>query len=609
MSAARTVLLALAASVFLSTSADAALTAGQRCENAVSDALRACVSQVSRLQQQCYRKTGSACAASDARLAKQLDRVASQILKRCPDQATVQAGGYGPVLTPNGLVQRIQNACTQAVASLAARSYGGPHAAVRAEVFPSEQKCLDFAWREGASLLVHDLKQQSSCVRNARAGKSCNTGVVASRLATKASKTAAKLARKCVTPLAQLVGLEPTDFTARAAEQARCLVASAHGDTAPLSLDCGPRASVPVPARGVATKVVLPSNVWGTRCGNGSDYAFDLRLAPVGAPVERIVVHLQGGGVCLGAADCPGVNPGLFEALGDSLPNGGIMSSTAATNPFRDWTKVSLPYCTQDLHIGGGTTNVFPDITVHRYGALNVRAALRYVRDLIWAEMQATDPEGYRADRPIVVFAGTSAGGFGVAYNYHWVLDDLGWVNTTVVPDAALSMDNGFAGVIALGSLVTQPASPGWNVRPFLPPYCNGPECMEIFGVLELASAPRLLGTPYQRFLQISNQVDNTQRSTTLFPSMVAFINTAREHYCALRGTPGLHAFLRGTSSSVHGEITTSTWNSTVVGGTLLRDWVGGAMADPASVVDKVEEGTLITDFPGVQPFPCDIGS
>jgi len=583
----------------------AAMTPGQSCEKAASDALRSCVSGVGRLSQQCYRKTGSACLPGDAKIAAQLAKVESKVLGKCFTQPTVQAAGYGPVLTPAGLVSRIQNACTSAVASLAARSYGGPHAVVRASGFPSDQKCLDDAWKQGQSLINYGLQQQSTCIRNAKAGKTCDTAKLATKLATRESTVATRVAARCVTPLADLVAVDPPTFAARAATQARCLVASAHGDTTPLVLDCGARASVPVPARGVNTQIVLPHAVWGSRCGDGSDYAFRVRLAPPGSPVEKIVVYMEGGGVCVFGADCATKSADLFEALSDGLPSGGIMSSSAATNPFRDWTKVFLPYCTQDLHIGGGATVAYPEITVHRHGALNVRASMQYLRDVVWADMQANDPQGYRADRPLVVFTGGSAGGYGAAYNYHWMLDDLGWVNTTAVPDAALAMDNGAFGVIALGQIGMPSAYPGWNVRPFMPPYCATPECTEIFGNLEIATSPRLLGTPYQQILDVSNQIDATQVSTTLFPSTAAFVNTTRATYCAIRGLPGLHSFLRGSSTSIHGQLNGSHWDTATIDGTILRDWVAGAMTSPAAVVDRTQEGTLVADYPGVLPFPC----
>lgn len=590
--------------------ARAALTPGQVCEKTASDVLRSCVKKVSKLEQKCYQTTGAACLATDPKLVKELARIGEKVPANCPDQATVQAAHYGPVLTPAALVDRIGSACTQAVASLGARSVGGPHAAVYTAASTDDKKCLDGAWKQGQRLLDYGMKQQSTCIRNTAAGKTCDPVALAAKIDGRQTKTVDKISSHCPTALQDLVATDATVYAGRALAQARCLVATAHGVTTPLTLDCGPRAGVPVPARATAVQVILPHAIFGSRCGNGSDYAFNMRLAPEGFPVENVVVHMSGGGFCADGPSCAGKDPDLFEATSETLPNGGMMSSTALTNPFQNWTKVGLPYCTQDLHIGGGVPTAYPEITVHRYGALNVRAAMSYVRDVIWAVMDQTDPQGYRADRPRMIFSGSSAGGYGAAYNYHWVLDDLGWIHTTAVPDAALAMDNGTAlGVIAIGSVSLQATYPGWNGLPYLPPYCKTGACAEIFDNLELATSPRLLATPEQRMLNVTNQIDNTQRNTTLFPSNAAFVNTLRTNYCSLQGTPGIFSWIRGVHTHIHGELNQPDWNSGTSDGIVLRDWVGGAMSNPAGVVDAVENGTVDANVSGVLPFPCDIGS
>lgn len=594
------------ACVMMATTAIAAMTPGQACQKSASDSLRSCVKSVGRLQQECYQTTGSVCDPGDPDLAAALAKISDKVLAKCIDQATVESAGYGTLLTPAALVTRLANACTTAIASLAARCYGGPNAVVRVAASEEDQSCLDSAWRYGQSLIAFELRQQSGCIRKAGSGRTCDTARLASKLAARESSTADRITSRCPTLLASLVAVSPTVFARRAAADARCLVATAHGATSPLSLDCGPRAAVPVPARGVITQVVLPSAVWGSRCGDGSDYAFSIRLAPEGSPVENVVVHMQGGGFCGDGPSCAAKNPGLFQATSDTMPTGGMMSNTDATNPFRDWTKVSLPYCTQDLHIGGGVATAYPEITVQRYGALNVRAAMRYVRDVVWAEMNAEDSEGYRADRPRMLFSGSSAGGYGAAYNYHWVLDDLGWIHTSAAPDAGLAMDNGTAtGVIAIGTASIPASYPGWNMQPYLPPYCFTGDCAEIFVNLEQATAPRLTGAAEQQFLHISNQVDTVQQGTTLFPSMGAFVNTLRSSYCSVQGTTRLHAYLRASTTPIHGELNTTSWDNAIVDGTRLRDWLGGAMTTPTAVADKVEEGTLVPDISGVLPFPC----
>jgi hypothetical protein len=194
-------------------------------------------------------------------------------------------------------------------------------------------------------------------------------------------------------------------------------------------------------------------------------------------------------------------------------------------------------------------------------------------------------------------------------YNYHWVLDDQGWPHTAVLPDAAVAMDNGAAGVKALGAVAILPTTPGWNTRPMMPPYCTSGDCAEIKNVLELATAPRLLGVPEQQILHISNQVDDVQRNTTLFPSTAAWLNTLHGRHCAAQGIPGIHDFLRASTATVHTEIGSSAWDNVIIGGTRMRDWVAGVFTAPAAVIDKVALGTLEADIPGVQPFPCTVGS
>ena len=50
--------------------------------------------------------------------------------------------------------------------------------------------------------------------------------------------------------------------------------------------------------------IVLDGDKWGTMCGDGTDYAIHIRLAPDGYPVDNVLAALEGGGVCLFEDDC-----------------------------------------------------------------------------------------------------------------------------------------------------------------------------------------------------------------------------------------------------------------------------------------------------------------
>lgn len=579
--------------VLLPTLASAADVA-ERCEAAGARATVACMRRVAARVADCYRDRGAACAADDAGVGRALAAMERAVRRWCPD-------------ADGGLVARLRETCLGEPASLAARSFGGPHAARWAVADAGERACLAAAFDGGARLIAQSGGLYAGCLRAAHRGGTCHVDRVAARAERLAAQAAARIGEACPA-LADAVGLTPPAFVARAAAQARCLTATAHRDTAPLALDCGPRPSVVVPPRGAWTRVVLDEAQWGTRCGDGGPYAFWLRLAPAGAPLDRAVISLQPGGVCVGPGDCGSQPPAALSALDDAAPAapyGGYLSDDPAINPLHDWTMLYLPYCTQDLHIGGGTTSVFSaSLRVHRFGALNARAGLRYLRDVLWTALADGDAPGWRPDRLRVLFGGESAGGHGVRLNYHYVLDDLRWANATAVQDAGLGLDTGL--LAALGSLIVGESSPyGWGIRPYLPPYCQASNCV-VGTPLQAATSARLLGAPAQRILMISNQVDGVQNGFAAFPDLGGFVNAVRQLACAHRDLPGLEFFLPALPESLHVLLRFDDRLTLTAGGTRLDDWLAAAAEDPAGVVDRIDEGTLVADIPGVLPLACE---
>jgi hypothetical protein len=586
--------------------ARAALEPGRACERAAAEQLEACLRKVHGATRRCFRASARVCEAENRAIRAAVSRLEASVLRSCPDPATIASAGFGPLLAPGALADRLVEACTGDPATLAARTFGGPHGAVLRRARDADDRCLLRAHREAARSSVRALALQSDCVLRERSGQGCDAAAVSVRVALEEARARARIDSFCA-DLPGLIGLDTATYVERAIGQARCAVPVVHGDTAPLALDCGPRPAVPVPARGTATQVVLAESEWGTRCGDGSPYAFWIQLPPAGVPAENVLFFMQGGGVCVFEDQCDGVSAGLLRALDNNLPTGGVLSSTNAANPFRDFTKVYLPYCTQDVHFGGGATSEFPSVTVHRFGGLNVRAALRYVRDVLWAELDATTPEGYRPDRLRVFLTGGSAGGFGAAYHFHYPIDELRWTRTSAVPDASLGLDNGnLLGVTGLGIVFV--SASGWNSRSLLPAYCHTPICA-VVPVLEAAHSARLGVVPEQVLLNVSNQVDNTQVATTFFPSLRSWIDALRVAYCENQGLPGVRSFLPAVTSSIHTTIASSAFFPSGLSsdGVTLGAWLGGAIADPGGVVDRVEEGAIASTH-GAQPFACPVG-
>lgn len=570
------------------------------CDDAAGAALGQCFIAASDATQQCYIDTRSACSPTDPALVAAEASLRATVTNECDD------GSPGSAAAATALADQLMEQCLGNPATLAARVFGGPHAKSLAGTTSGSalETCLDTAYAESADLLDFAFNAQLACVVS---GTGCAT--VDADIATAESQGVAAVQVDCPGGLlAFLAGSPPDVMLGGVKEQSDCMLATAHSNTAPLTLGCGPRPAVTVPPRGVPTQVILDSTEWRSLCGDGSDYAFYLRLAPAGQPIENLIVHLEGGGICLFESDCTdrfNNSPDLFNAQDNTYPDSGYLNTDDGVNPFGNWSMMFLPYCTQDIFTGGGTTETFPNgLSVERHGALNVRDALRYARDAIWTELQSSG-QGYRADQMKVIFAGSSAGGFGAQYNGHYPLDDLRWINTTLAPDSSLALDGGTQ---SLPGLVTLKAPANvWNVTPFLAPYCFTSDCI-LGEVMFPAHSERLGATPMQQLLNISPQWDDTQTSTTYFSDETTWTNAARQTYCDLQGTPNVHYFMPANLSPQHTYLRVENlFQTQTAAGVTLKDWLTDAIANPGSVADAVEEGSLTTVQPGVNPFTCTV--
>jgi hypothetical protein len=597
------------------------------CEDSAATALQICVKSLNDTRRLCYVNEGAPCASDDPEVVAALDSLESTVSAACPD-------GSG-LLSENAFVRRLQTACASETLSLASRTFGGPHGAVWAKADPSvAESCLRQPHLRVTEFMDAALSARNECLQS----DSCNAEALAAQEATLANAATADVVSMC-DYLDLVIALKPAEYVSRTRAQLDCLTAFTHDDGDPIALWCGPavveRDPPPAPAPNGYMNIVLDSDVYGTRCGGDvplfpadNPYAFHVKLAPEGYPIENVLIYLEGGGVCLfddeeattGNAGCYSrylEDPGLFEAIDNEPWTHGIMSDDPAISPFANWTKVFLPYCTQDLHMGGGVTSNYPSITVHRYGAINTRTALRYVRDLIWRELDARGGEGFRPDRIRAAFAGFSAGGWGVLYNYHWVLDDLQWPHTAAFPDSALALNNiydAFWNVEYLSRFVLDGPEPYyWGAKANQPPYCFGTTCV-VGPQLLKAHSPRLKAVPEQQYMIISNQNDEDgqmatsffDRNTTFDQGRVNWINEARRSYCETRELRGIRYFFMPFAESLHSTTMSDYYLSQVpVAGQTMRDWMADGFSNPDAVANRTEEGNLVSSYPGVDPFPC----
>ncbi|MEN0065324.1 MAG: pectin acetylesterase-family hydrolase [Myxococcota bacterium] len=556
------------------------------------ESLQTCVASYSAAIATCYTDSDGPCASDDAGLAAALDTLGSDL-----DGCTVGE------LDAEATRGRLQNACASEASSLAARTFGGPQGAVWADVGQTNRTCLTLAHEAATTLIEGSLEAMTDC----QAEQDCSgIGDARESLAATARTTVQNGCRGFA--VSELITMDTAEYVDRAAHQVDCMAAMAGLGGEELGLQCGPDHAQFDAPRGEWMQVTVDSEEWGTMCGDGSPYAFYVRLAPEGADLDQVVIGLQGGGVCLFEEDCGARlvdSPDLFSAAEDLPPETGIMSNDPSNSAFAEWTKVYLPYCNQDVFAGGGVEEKLGAISIPRYGSLNVRAAVQMVRDVIWQQMDAAGGPGFRPDEVVALFGGWSAGGIGTLYNYHWMLDDLQWPRTAAFPDAGLALDNGSVlGVAGIGLLKI----PAWGTIPYLPPYCFDGDCA-VGPVLYEATAPRLRAVPEQQMLIVSNPNDDVQQQTTFFgPDTAGFINEVRTSYCETKDLNGIQYYFTSIASeSVHVvSLVPELWTGQV-DGVAMRDWFERAITDPDTVTDRAEESDFVKVVEGVEPYPCDV--
>jgi hypothetical protein len=446
-----------------------------------------------------------------------------------------------------------------------------------------------------------------AAVNRCLASGSCDAAAVATERAAATAATLASVTAACP-GLSDAIAIDVPTYVSRADDQADCLTAIAQVDTGDLPLTCGPsNADFDIP-RGEWTQITVDGDKWGTLCGDGSSYAFWIRLAPEGQPLDQLVIGLQGGGVCIFEEDCTArmaSNPELFSALDDTpTGGGGIGSDDPSVNPFANWTRVYLPYCNQDVFAGGGVNEELGDLSLPRYGSVNLRAAVRMTRDVLWREMDEEGGAGFRPDEVVSFFGGWSAGAYGTLYNYHWMLDELQWPRTIGFADAGQALDNGeFLGVRGLGRIKVR----AWAFQNSLPSYCTVGECA-VGPTLYRALSPRLLQVPEQQLLVLSNPRDTIQQGDAFFPDEASWINAQREVYCETRDLPGIQYYLTSVSDEpVHVvSVRTERW-TVAVDGEVMSDWFEHAVDDPSTLADRAEEANFVSDVPGVNAYPCTV--
>jgi hypothetical protein len=178
--------------------------------------------------------------------------------------------------------------------------------------------------------------------------------------------------------------------------------------------------------------IEAPADTWtwvpfaDSMCGTGTPTGIGIHPT---TGSTRLLIYLQGGGVCIDQQSCLGPMPSAshFNGFGPAefdefkIMGGahGPFDQADTQNPFREFSYVFVPYCTGDVHAGNMTS---PE-GLNFVGHANLEAFLNRIVPTFPALDQ-------------VVLTGTSAGGFGAMYNFYMVQNAFEPVPAVLIDDS-----------------------------------------------------------------------------------------------------------------------------------------------------------------------------
>lgn len=342
------------------------------------------------------------------------------------------------------------------------------------------------------------------------------------------------------------------------------------GGTADDQVDANPNAP---DAFGGGPPIEAPDDTWtwvpfpDSKCMNGSATGIGVNWH---SSSKKLMIYLEGGGACFNLFTCAGVaHPnGFGEAdmtqTAQDYGHLGVFDRDDADNPFRDWNYVFVPYCSGDVHAGaneqglGGRTMV---------GYRNIGFYLD--------RLSPTFP-----DSDQVVLTGSSAGGFGAAFNYDRVARAFGPSRPVfLLDDSGPPMSDTY-----LTPCLQQEVRDIWKLDDTLPAECTACRGADGGGLVNLAT---YLGQTYpnQRQGLISSNRDGVIRtfygfgyptcsSTQPMPE-ATFAMGITELTQIVAPYPSFTAFILDSSAHVW---LLDPLGGTTSGGVKLSDWIRGLL-------------------------------
>jgi len=263
------------------------------------------------------------------------------------------------------------------------------------------------------------------------------------------------------------------------------------------------------------------------KCANGDDYKFMVKRSPSS---PNMVIFFEGGGGCWDYNSCSRTSGGQTESglvgQGNDLPTDVALRAGSQSSLFttvlrpnyapktKNWTKVYLPYCTQDLGVGNIVNNYLSDDGSSTF-KINQRGITVQGAVLTWLKANLEQPSQ-------MLLTGQSAGGFASELLYHTYRTALQPEQGYLVNDAGPIMwapqsDDLWDGVDYEypSARAHQKVTQAWNAEAlvnWMENESNGLAADQRFDLTNMGTISNFLSArwPEDRFALITSQKDNT---------------------------------------------------------------------------------------------------
>ena len=329
----------------------------------------------------------------------------------------------------------------------------------------------------------------------------------------------------------------------------------------------------------------------GGLCSAGTPFQF---YTKVSSNSDNLLIYFNGGGACWFGEACDlNSQPNVHSPFADMDANNpslgdGIFVGDRAENPFQNYDMVFIPYCTGDVHIGGGeqfytyTDAEGGEVTVNTYhnGYENSTTVLNWIYQHFPS-----------ADR--VVIGGSSAGAIGSSFYAGMVAEHYSNVPVVLIADAAGGYNS-----------PTLPVTfNAWNTASILPDWpeyageTNDTLTFEDFYIASANHAPNLT------IAQYNTAEDEVQYNFSYLlgdaPGSFSLAQRIFNHYVEIESSVDeLYSYTAG--GTIHTILRSPLFYSYEVEGVRFVDWVD-ALSKGGSVVDIscVNEANGCNEAPG----------